>query len=236
MRILHLGNVANYAYVNAKIMRRLGIEAHVFDPDFYHIMATPEWQEAKFEARFNDQFKPIWRDVDLDGFTRPQWFVQGPFVQALSALAQIQGERQPTKFAAAQFNLKLATRRAIDDFGDDGSRFVLASGHPLARGLRAPLTLLSRLCAHLARPQAQTFAVPDGFPKHALLDPALGAQLANVLSYYDVVQGYTLSAQLAAQVGHPNYVACELGTLRGLPFEVSPVANWRHGFIVMRLK
>jgi len=33
-RVLHICNVANYAYANARLMRQHGIEADVVDPDF----------------------------------------------------------------------------------------------------------------------------------------------------------------------------------------------------------
>lgn len=57
LRVLHVGNVAGNAYLNAKFMRSYGIEAHVLSYDYYHPIGTPEWE---------------------DGGARPRWFVQGP--------------------------------------------------------------------------------------------------------------------------------------------------------------
>ena len=42
-RVLHIGNIANNAYVNAKIMRRRNIEADVMSPDAYFVHTCPEW-------------------------------------------------------------------------------------------------------------------------------------------------------------------------------------------------
>jgi hypothetical protein len=59
-RVLHIGNVANNAYSNAKFFRRAGIDADVLCNDFYHIMGCPEWEDADFEAEFINQFFPDW--------------------------------------------------------------------------------------------------------------------------------------------------------------------------------
>lgn len=226
LRVLHLGNVANYAYVNAKMMRAMGIVADVLDPDFYHIMATPEWQDGDFQATFADQFKPIWRKIDLNGFERPDWFVQGPLLPALRQLSAQQGEATPLKSWGARFDMALSRRRALDDFSGPLSRFFIASGHPFARLVRAPLTLVQRFAKKVATPSLlQTPDLPAGFPAGATFDADTRALIAHVLSYYDVVHSYTISGHLAAQAGLRNYIACELGTLRGLPFEASPMGE-----------
>ncbi|CAN5290901.1 hypothetical protein BH10PSE19_BH10PSE19_18380 [soil metagenome] len=76
-RVLHLGNIANNAYINAKVMRRHGIESDVICLNYYHIMGCPEWEDAEFEGDVGDDFLPDWSAVNLKGFKRPSWFVQG---------------------------------------------------------------------------------------------------------------------------------------------------------------
>ncbi|MCO5090663.1 glycosyltransferase [Bosea sp. (in: a-proteobacteria)] len=78
-RVLHIGNIANNAYNNAKIQNRYGIEADVLCFDYYHIMACPEWEDADFAGEIADQHYPDWWSVELRGFRRPRWFAQGPF-------------------------------------------------------------------------------------------------------------------------------------------------------------
>src|SRR5438093_7602548 len=75
MKILHVGNIANNAYNNAKFLRRKGVEADVLCYDYTHVMAQPEWEDAKFEEQ-PDEFAPRWQDCDLNGFQRPRWFIQ----------------------------------------------------------------------------------------------------------------------------------------------------------------
>ena len=59
LRVLHIGNIANNAYNNAKIQRSLGIEADVLCYDYYHIMGTPEWEDTDIQGSL-DNFHPDW--------------------------------------------------------------------------------------------------------------------------------------------------------------------------------
>jgi glycosyltransferase involved in cell wall biosynthesis len=82
LRVLHIGNIANNAYNNARIQRRYGIEADVLCYNYYHIMGCPEWEDGNFResssAATLDHFKPDWWATSLGGWSRPRWFVQGP--------------------------------------------------------------------------------------------------------------------------------------------------------------
>jgi glycosyltransferase involved in cell wall biosynthesis len=73
LRVLHIGNVAGNAYLNAKFLRSYGVESHVLSYDYYYPIGTPEWE---------------------DGVTRPRWFVQGPIVPSARYLhALLDGRR-----------------------------------------------------------------------------------------------------------------------------------------------
>jgi len=85
LRVLHIGNIANNAYNNARIQRQYGIEADVLSYDYYHIMATPEWEDAEFEGEV-DANSPNWWGTSLGGWKRPEWFVQGPAAVCLQYL------------------------------------------------------------------------------------------------------------------------------------------------------
>lgn len=77
-RVLHIGNIANNAYLNAKFLRSVGVESDVLCYDYYHIMGCPEWEDAKIEGDFGSSGRPEWFRVQLGKFKRPSWFVQGP--------------------------------------------------------------------------------------------------------------------------------------------------------------
>lgn len=85
LRILHIGNIANNAYNNARIQRQYGIDADVMSYDYYHIMSTPEWEDAEFEGAI-DPDSPNWWGTSLRGWKRPRWFVQGPSAVCLQYL------------------------------------------------------------------------------------------------------------------------------------------------------
>jgi glycosyltransferase involved in cell wall biosynthesis len=77
LRVLHLGNIANNGYVNAKIQRSRGIDADASANDYFHVMGSPEWEDADFEGDVVDDGFPDWWNVDMHGFRRPDWFAQG---------------------------------------------------------------------------------------------------------------------------------------------------------------
>lgn len=77
-KVLHIGNIANNAYINAKLLNEIGFECDVVCPNYYHIMACPEWEDALIDGSVENQFHPDWKTVNLNGFERQRWFVQGP--------------------------------------------------------------------------------------------------------------------------------------------------------------
>src|SRR5262245_46409988 len=78
LRVLHVGNVANNAFLTAKLLRRVGVEADVLAYDYYHSMATPEWEELDIRHDWGDDYRPRFSAEDLGDYERPRWFVQGP--------------------------------------------------------------------------------------------------------------------------------------------------------------
>jgi len=85
-RILHIGNIANNAFSNAKVLNRAGLDCDVVCYDYYNIMACPEWEDAQFDGSTLDPDRPDWCTVDLGGYERPRWFAQGPLGTCLAYL------------------------------------------------------------------------------------------------------------------------------------------------------
>jgi glycosyltransferase involved in cell wall biosynthesis len=124
LRVLHIGNVANYAYNIGKILQSEGIENHVIAWDYYHINAHPVWEEGVFDAAsVGDHFFPKLPGPYLTGFAEPQWFVQGPRVLAcLALIAQNEG-----KFWRANFFRRLL-RKHVKQVHDSTYRARMAAG------------------------------------------------------------------------------------------------------------
>lgn len=78
-KVLHVGNIANNAYLNAKLLNEIGYDSDVICYDYYHIMGCPEWEEVDFDGVIKDHFYPDWHSVNLKGYKRPKWFAQAPF-------------------------------------------------------------------------------------------------------------------------------------------------------------
>lgn len=68
MRVLHLGNLVNNGYLNAKFLRAAGVEADVV-ADESHVISQPEWEEVDVETP-SDHFSAL--DVPA-AWTRPPW-------------------------------------------------------------------------------------------------------------------------------------------------------------------
>lgn len=92
LRVLHIGNIANNAYLNSTLLIDQGVDCHVMCHDYYHIMGCPEWEDAELEGEVEDHFRPDWTKVNLGGFERPRWFAQGPLeLAALYLVARCDG-------------------------------------------------------------------------------------------------------------------------------------------------
>ena len=75
LRVAHIGNIANNAYLAAKSQRELGLDAHCFSPDYTHVMGFPEWEECSFKRRLDlGAFDDFFPEID---FKRPKWFHSG---------------------------------------------------------------------------------------------------------------------------------------------------------------
>lgn len=97
-RILHIGNIANNAYQNAKMLNQAGCDCDVLCYDYYHCMGCPEWDDADYIGDIGNTNFPAWHKVDLRGFQRPGWFVQAPMQLAVNYLiARRDGQTQKSK-------------------------------------------------------------------------------------------------------------------------------------------
>lgn len=121
MRLLHLGNIANNAYNNAKLLRRAGVEADVLVYDYDHVMGHPEWEDATIDVDLPERFTD-WRNIDLGGFERPSWFRE----------VALRPRRETELFAGQHRAQSIARRLArtgvayalMNRFGGDTSRML----------------------------------------------------------------------------------------------------------------
>jgi glycosyltransferase involved in cell wall biosynthesis len=230
LRVLHLGNVANYAYVNAKLMRRAGVEADVIDPDFYHIMATPEWHEATIDGYHGNDWFPRWSQVNLNGYQRPDWVVQGRSDLAWAVLGhKAAGNRRGE--AKARRRMAFESKLVAQEFTGIAGWFWNTKVAPI-RLIRGPFRRLQGYLDRRAAPQRpperddDPSLVADVAGRPYLADYRLSRNMVRAaLDYYDIVIGYTVSGIVAATSGYERLIAYELGTLRGLPWADSDLGR-----------
>lgn len=74
MRVLHVGNIAQNAYLNAKLLRRAGVEADALC-DEWHIFCQPEWEDAELEGEFEPQ-EQLAGHAAKSGWEQPDWVLR----------------------------------------------------------------------------------------------------------------------------------------------------------------
>ena len=140
-------------------------------------MATPEWEEADVQGDWGDDFHPDWAAVDLGGYHRPQWFVQGPLVLCALNLAALNG-KNPQFLVFSAFVMSLVRKHVISGFTENFIRFLrlgsprFVVGRTLKLGLHLPAFsprpgtgIVVWLCTRLRRFEALLRRLKAGFRK-----------------------------------------------------------------------
>jgi glycosyltransferase involved in cell wall biosynthesis len=191
MRVLHVGNVANNGYLNAKFQRRDGIEADAIC-DETHILSLPEWEDADLHGAFEPYPDPA--ELAREGdWRRPPWI--------LEPSDPVARRRVPGQF----FLQGLARSYAEPVVRPSIARRVRADYGPL-EPLVGPLRPLDLSRGRLA------------LERFSLLWPDLPRLFARY-DLVQAYATHPILAYLAGS-GVP-FVAFEHGTLRELPFEDS---------------
>jgi glycosyltransferase involved in cell wall biosynthesis len=74
LRVLHVGNIAQNAYLNAKLLRRAGVEADALC-DEWHIFCQPEWEDAELSGEFEPQ-EQLAPHAAAAGWEQPDWVLR----------------------------------------------------------------------------------------------------------------------------------------------------------------
>lgn len=231
LRVLHVGNIANNAYLNATFLRRAGIECHVLSYDYYDIFATPEWEGSP---------------------ARPDWFVQGPFgICSRYLIAKVNGRRvvYRLRWHQLQFARTLYSRAAHSHRHMAVSRVVVRGYAAARRGWRLgrDIARLVRRRIHRAVPglsplpspaEASALKANEFIARYDEVFPERPDRLTSrdvepwfvqlddwtrLFSMYDVVQCYATDPIRALLSGVRPYVAYEHGTLRDFTLGDEPL-------------
>lgn len=201
LRVLHVGNIANNAYLLAKAQRAHGIDAVVASPRPPFIMGFPEWEEVSFSLRDQHQLDDIaGRGPEGEDFASPDWFLSGSW-DAIGAELARRWSSAPAP--AAPRGVRHAVERRLDRSWP-WIRRTLISVIPPAWKPRLASTYLYAARRRLANDQAITSA----------------------MALADIVHLYGPSADIAdhAPAGTP-VVALEHGTLRDFVWAGTPASR-----------
>ncbi len=236
-RVLHIGNIANNAYNNVKLLERIGIRGDVLCAGYYHIMGCPEWEDADFETGYRDQFNPDWGSVDLKGFERPAWFAQGSIGTCVEYLvARREGRRLRSWFywrymqferaiLAGSLSRSWARRvpammQRIRLLVSRVSGRILPHANPPSMVRRDVFRELAEYFRRRFPEREDALTVeeltPFGFQAEAI---------GRLIRHYDLVQAYAADPIFAAISDTRPFVAFEHGTLRELPFQDSTLGR-----------
>ena len=210
---LHIGNIANAAYLNARMLNEAGIYCDVLCYAYYHIMGCPEWESAVFDPNGVDPDRPLWSRIDLHGFERPRWFAQGSLGSCIDYLI---ARRTKSERADALWR-QLEREQADPEQPEASSADNGESNYPSAR-------IESRI-GDLAAAFRSDFPLrPDQLSAEELtgtffFSAQYFGRLRHLGSLYDVVIGSSTDGIVPLAVGKRPYIAYEHGTIRALPFE-----------------
>lgn len=237
LRVLHIGNVANNAYKNAKLLNEAGLECDVICYDYYHVMGAPEWEDADIQGPLPDQFMPDWSAVNLNGFQRPRWFAQGPTLFCIKyLLAKSRHQRIRARFwwAVLEWSRSVLCGRHGGKLTWFLMQVFVVKGFASLYG-RA-LTRLGFNTTHKVERQRREGLVREFerlFPERE--DKLTTADFSMYLSVlplwkklfnqYDIVQAYATDPILPLLAGQRPYIGFEHGTLREFPFMPTQVGR-----------
>lgn len=243
LRVLHVGNIANNAYLNAKFLRSVGIDAHVMTYGSNHVMAMPEWEEIELLHGHGDDFRPRFSKQDVADYQRPDWFIGAPLIACVWKVRALCDQNLTWTHRTAITLIERATALSISIFGPvagyvlhwafTGVRPALYKMLMLlhAKGARErpSITKLLRAIQRLVLSQEARRDLARHVESFDLAFPQRPDRLScddvfpfytiskyfrQIFRYYDVVQCYATDPIHALVSGQRPYVAFEHGTLR----------------------
>lgn len=241
MKILHIGNIANNAYLNSKLLRQKGIESDVLCYDYYHIMGCPEWEETKLEGNWGDDFNPDWSKLNLGDFKRPKWFYQGVLDEVvlkkkISDPSQVSFNkklkirykeflyRNYTNFVFAIFHRYPRLRSIVLGFTGTISYLYLRYRYFIQRQLNRSQSNNDLDVCHRLIGEFRSF-FPHRKDKLTMKDILTYYPRAKIFkeifSSYDLVQAYGTDVIWPMLAGFKPYIGFEHGSIRDYPFEKS---------------
>lgn len=249
-KVLHIGNVANNAYINAKILNKAGLENHVLSYDSPFVMSCPEWEDAHLTDAVENLFDPNWKEMNLRGFKRPKWFAGGKFEIALYRLHQLHNKNK--KFDLVPFarmiialTLSLENLQKIKKILSPAAKILKYMDRVLGSNTHTHLRKLTQktvekihrikvvekkelgislekiLSNNIALFASQFSDRTDKLEFSDLVGYQYRAmELSDVFAHYDIIIAYAYDG-IYPLLANRKYFSFEHGTIRDIPYENS---------------
>ena len=211
LRILHIGNIANNAYLAARSEREVGLESHVISNDYTHIMGSPEWEHCKVSREESDHFSEDFSDCTCE-FVRPAWFHSGSMATAALSLQNAISAESTSEIVGNPIGFNSPARK-------------------IREGLSRAVSVLWQVCRPIGRKVVpiKYRASLIGFLIHRLRK-ATQLDMTTIFDQFDVVNLYGSSPHLIANLNlssqsRNKFTATEHGTLRDYIFAKYPLSK-----------
>ncbi len=191
LRVLHVGNIANNAYLAALTDREMGIDAFVASPNYQHVMGFPFWEQVEFICETTDHFEGY--ELEKQFIVKsPTWFCSGSWIdieqKLLPELALKTSNIEPKHKKLISEKLRLSKTVA----------FIYSQFRPVAKKL-LPKKVVSFLSDTL----------------HYRLRQLSDVNFVNLFSEFDILVFYGPSTSFAAEYELKKpFISFEHGTLR----------------------
>lgn len=198
LKILHLGNIANNAYLNSKFLRKLGVESDVISHDYYDPMSTPEWEDSAL----------------------PKWYISGSLQKIASKKFSYENGFSPYPYLIKKTSKNPKIQNIYYQINKKWINFCKKTNpHWQTITLNEYLywTKLTKLFVKFF-PERE-----DGLKIESIIPYSQDVRaFKKIFSSYDIIQGYGTEPIYALLAKKRPYIAFEHGTIRDIPFENSP--------------
>lgn len=112
MRILHIGNIANNAYIFSHLLQDKGVSSCAISPNYHHIMGYPIWENKEMVLDEADHFFPKINREELDQFP---WFSSGTWKECYQKITRyLEGSQSETvEFTGSPMNIEKLHRQIL---------------------------------------------------------------------------------------------------------------------------
>lgn len=191
-KILHIGNIANNAYLAGLADRSLGLNSFVLSVDYTHVMGFPFWEQETLEIDRNQHFQG---NSLQSKYSCPEWFIYGTWDEAINKLENQLSVKPTTRDNKRIILFRVLMTRII--------RLLVDSARPAAKKL-FPDSLNTWI--------ANTWLVRV----RKVSNPGIEIRIQKILDLFDIVVFYGPSNALIRiyNLAIREYISFEHGTLR----------------------